>query len=203
MIAGRQFHIGVHFADGVFDRRAQVAPAHRILDGDVALPALAIDLFRAVVGGDMRQLRQRDALATGRQQANILDGLAGVAILLLIAQRHVEARLALLHLRQRIGAHGGLHRVLNVGHVDAPARRRIAVHGVVQIGLADDAEDAQVLDALSPSPSAPESRSALCFQRAQIVAIELDGKFALHAAHGLFHVVGDGLRIVPDHAGKL
>jgi hypothetical protein len=96
--------------------------------------ALAIDLLGAVVGGDAGQLRQRDAFAGGRKQAHILDGLARIAILLLIAQRHVVARLALLHLRERVGAHGGLHGILDVGHVDAPARGGGAVHGELRLG---------------------------------------------------------------------
>ena len=87
---------------------------------------------------------KRDALAGGREQADILDGLARVAILLLIAQRHVVARFALLHLGEGVRAHGGLNRVLNIGDVDAPARRGLAIDCEVQIGLADDAEDAQV-----------------------------------------------------------
>ena len=134
----------VDLGDGLFDGGAQVAPAHGVLDGDVALAAFAIDFLGAVVGGDFGQLRERDALAGGRKQANILDGLAGIAILLLIAQGHVEARFALLHLGDGVGADGGLDGVLNVGDVDAPARGGVAVHRVVEVGLADDAEDAQV-----------------------------------------------------------
>ena len=72
---------------------------------------------------------------------------------LLIAQRDVEAGLALLHLGDGVGADRGLHCVLNVGDVDAPARGGVAIDGEVEIGLADDAEDAQVLDALDALPS--------------------------------------------------
>ena len=43
----------------------------------------------------------------------------------------------------------------------------------------------------------------LLFQGAQVVAVELDGQLAFDAGDGLFHVVGDGLRVVPDDAGKL
>jgi len=66
------------------------------------LAALAIDLLSAIVGGDLCQLRQRNALARGRKQAHVLDGLARISILLLIAQRHVESSLALLHLGQAL-----------------------------------------------------------------------------------------------------
>ena len=149
VVAGGQSDVVLHLADGLFHGRAQIAAAHGVLDGDVTLAALAIDLFRAVVGGDLGQLRQGDALAGRRQQAHVLDGLAGVAILLLIAQRHIVARLALLHLGHGVCADRSLHRVLDVGDVDAPACRGIAIHCEVEVGLADDAEDAQILDALT------------------------------------------------------
>ena len=45
-----------------------------------------------------------------------------VAVLLLIAQGHVEARLALLHLGDGVGADRGLQRVLHVGDADAVTR---------------------------------------------------------------------------------
>ena len=43
----------------------------------------------------------------------------------------------------------------------------------------------------------------VALQSAQVGAVELDGQLALHAADGLFHVVGDGLGEVPDDAGNL
>ena len=105
-------------------------------------------MFSAVVGGDCGELGQGDALAGGSKQADVLDGLARVAILLLIAKSDVKAGFALLHLGDGIGADGGLDRVLNVGDVDAPAGSGIAIDCEVEIGLADDAEDAEVLNAL-------------------------------------------------------
>ena len=147
-------------------------------------------------------MRQGDALSGRRKQAHVFNCLPRVAVLLLIAQRHVVARLALLHLGHGVGADRGLHRVLNVGDVDAPARRGIAIHREVEVGLADDAEDAQVLDALDRGHLRLDLLGRV-LQRAQVVAVELDGQFALHAGDGFFHVVGDGLRVVPDDAGKL
>ena len=178
VIAGGQLHVVLDLVDGFFDRRSQVAAAHGVLDGDVALACLAIDLLGAVVGGDLGELRQRDTLAGRRQQAHVLDGLARVAILLLIAERHIVARLALLHLGDSVGADGGLQRVLNIGDIDAPARGGIAVHGEVEVGLADDAEDAEVLDALDGGHLRLDQFGRV-FQRAQVVAVELDGQFAL------------------------
>ena len=44
---------------------------------------------------------------------------------------------------------------------------------------------------------------ALFFERPQIIAIDLDGEFALDAADGLFNIVRDGLGEVPEDAGHL
>ena len=44
---------------------------------------------------------------------------------------------------------------------------------------------------------------ALRFQRLQVVAVNLDRKLAFHAADRFFHVVGNGLREVPQRAGDL
>ena len=43
----------------------------------------------------------------------------------------------------------------------------------------------------------------LGFQHFEVSAEELDCQFALYAADRLFHVVRDGLREIPVHAGKL
>ena len=50
----------------------------------------------------------------------------------------------------------------------------------------------------TPTISSPLASSVL-----QIVAIDLDGQLALDAADGFFHVVGDGLREIPERAGDL
>ena len=147
-------------------------------------------------------MRQRDSLASGRQQAHVFNCLACVAVLLLIAQCHIVARLALLHLCHGIGAHGGLHRVLNVCYVDAPSRRGFAVHCKVQVGLAHDAEEPQIFNAVHCCHLCLDQFGRL-FQLAQIVAVELHGQLAFDATDRLFHVVGDRLRVVPDNSRKL
>ena len=48
----------------------------------------------------------------------------------------------------------------------------------------------------------PTISSAFVFEDLQIIAINLRGEFALHAADGLFHVVFDGLGESPDDAGN-
>ena len=82
------------------------------------------------------------------------------------------------------------------------ASRGGAVHLEIQIGLTDDAKDAQVADARNRC-HLRLNLLGLMFEGAQVIAIELDGQLSLDAGDGLFHVVGDGLRVIPDHSGEL
>ena len=67
-------------------------------------------------------------------------------ILRQIAHHQVVTLLALQNLGQRIAAHRGLNRVLHVGDIDLIARGLLAIHRQIQIRLADDAEQSQILD---------------------------------------------------------
>ena len=60
----------------------------------------------------------------------------------------------------------------------------------------------QILNALDRAHHV-DDLVALFFQRLQIVAVNLDGQLAFHAADRFFHVVRDRLREIPDHAGNL
>ncbi len=95
----------------------------------------------------LRELRKRDAFARGREQANVFDGFFVVAIRRGVAHHQVVALLALQHLADRFPADRGFHRILNVRDVDAVARGGLAVDRNIQIGLAQDAEQAEVFDA--------------------------------------------------------
>ena len=64
-----------------------------------------------------------------------------------IAQDEVVARFALKDLGEGVAAHGGLNRVLHVGDVDLVAGGGLAIHGDVQVGLAEHAKDSKVFDA--------------------------------------------------------
>ena len=87
-----------------------------------------------------------------------------VAVLRQVAHHQVVALLALQHLGQRVAADGGLDGILNVGHVDLIAGGLLAVHRQVQVGLADHAEQAQILRRprtlrMTPTISSPFSSS--------------------------------------------
>ena len=58
VVTGGQSDVAVYVVDSLFNGRAKVAPADGVFDGDEALAAFTVDLFRAVVGGDFGQLRQ-------------------------------------------------------------------------------------------------------------------------------------------------
>ena len=70
-----------------------------------------------------------------------------VAVLREIAQHEVVARFVLQNLGEGVAADGGLNRVLHVGDVDLVTGSGIAIHGDVQIGLAEHAKHSQILDA--------------------------------------------------------
>ena len=95
LVAGGKFDLRVDLADGLFDGRAEVAVADAVLDGDVALAAFAVDLFGAVFGLDGGELGEGDTLAGGREKANVVDRLLGVAILRQVADDDVVAGLTL------------------------------------------------------------------------------------------------------------
>ncbi len=71
-----------------------------------------------------------------------------VAVLREIAQDEVVARLALQNLGQRVAADRGLNGILHIGDVDLVASGLLAVHRQVEVGLAENAKDSEVLDSL-------------------------------------------------------
>src|ERR1039458_10037655 len=103
------------------------------------------------------------------------------------------------HLADSVASHRGLDGVLYVGHIDPIARCPVAIDDQVEIGLADDAEESQILDAAN-APHHVDDFVALLLERFQVGAVDLDGQLALHAAYGFFHVVRNRLRKIPEHA---
>ena len=110
----------------------------------------------------------------------------------LIADDEVIALLAFQHRRHRLAAGGGFDGVLHIGHVDAEAGGLVAVHREVEVGLADDAENAEILHTAN-----------LAHDPHDVVPVDLNRQLALDATDGFLHVVGDGLRKIPDDSGDL
>ena len=146
VVSARQLNLRVHLLDGFLDGAAKIAPAHAVLDRDVALVSFAVDFRAAVLLLDLAELREGNPFAGGRQQTNVLDGFLGGAVLREVTQHQVVSRLALQYLRESVASDGGLDGILNIRDVDLIARGLIAVHLEVDVRLAQNAKDAEVLD---------------------------------------------------------
>jgi hypothetical protein len=150
VIAARKLNLSlVYLLDGLLDGAAQVAAAHAVLDGDVALVRFAVDFGTFVPLFDFAELRERNPLARGRQQPDVFDGFLGVAELREIAHHQVVARLALQYLGESVPSRGGINGVLNVRDVDLIARGLLTIDHEVVVGLAGNPKNSQVGD--SPS----------------------------------------------------
>ena len=178
VVAGRQLDLCIDLLDRLFDGATKVAAANAVLDGDIALVAFAVNFGGAIALFDLAKLRQRDAFTARREQADVFNRFFLVPELLLIAQHQVIARLALQDLREGVAAHRGLDRILHVGDVDLVAGGLLAIHGDVQVRLAEHAKDPQVLDALNLAHG-PGDFSGFIFEGFQVVAIYLCCKLAL------------------------
>ena len=148
VIAARQLNFRGYVLDRFLDRAAQVAAAHAVLDGDIALVSFPVDLGTAVPFFHLAELRERNSFAGGSQQTNVLDGFLGVAELRQIAHHQVVARLALQNLRESIPSRGGIDGVLNIRDVDLIARGLLAIDDEVVVGLAQNLKHSQVLNPL-------------------------------------------------------
>src|SRR4029077_15040150 len=131
--------------NGFLDGTAEVPAAHRVFDGDIAGVGFAIDFRTAVGNVHFGELGKRNALAGWREETNPGDGFGGVAVLRQIPQHQVVALLADQDLGERAAADGGLNSVLNVGDIDSEAGSLLAIHGEVQIRLAEDTKQAKIL----------------------------------------------------------
>ena len=189
----------VHLFHRFFHRAAEIAPADAVLDGNITAIAFAINFGSAVGLADLAELRQRYAFSRGREQPNVLDRFLCTAVLRQVTQGKIVARFALEDLGERVASHCGLNRILHIGDIDLVASGGIAIHGHVQIGLAEHAEDSEIFNAIDLLHDA-DDLVALVLQSLQIVAVDLGGQRAFYSTDRLFHVVFDGLRETPDHA---
>ena len=147
MVARRHLHFFIDLFDRFFDRGPQIPASHVEGYCHIAAVAFPVDVVRAVLDLDFRQLRQRHPLSGRGKQANFLDGLLGIAIGRLVAHHHVVALLADQHLTHGVAAHGRLDGVLYVRHVDSKTSRLAAVDRQVEIRLAEIAQELDVMQA--------------------------------------------------------
>src|ERR1017187_6630363 len=127
-VARRHLHLFIDPLDGVFDRGTQVPASHAESYYLVAGVAFPVDVVRAILDLDFTKLRQRHPLSRWGNQANLLDGLRGIAIGRLVAHHHVVPLLANQHLTYRVAAHRRLDGVLYVRHVDSKTGGSAAVN---------------------------------------------------------------------------
>ena len=73
---------------------------------------------------------------------------------------------------------------------------------IVEVGLADDAEDSEVLNPLYV-PHDTHDLFRFGFEDLQVVSVDLCGELSLDPAHRLFHVVRYRLREVPGRSRDL
>ena len=200
-VSGGQLDLFVHLLDRLFHGAAEVTAADTVLDGNVTPIALAID-FRSAIGlAYFAELCERYPFPRRREQANAFDRFLRIAIFWQIAQREVVSRFALENLGERVAANRGLNRILHVRDVDLVTGGGLAIHGHVKVGLAEDTENSEILNAIDFSHNADDF-VALLFENFQIVAVDLRGQRAFHPAHRLFHIVFNGLRKTPDDTGN-
>jgi hypothetical protein len=95
-----------------------------------------------------------------------------------------------------------LNGILHIGYVDLKTGGLLPVHDEIEVGLTDDAKDAEVLD----SPNALHNAKNLLgfgLKDSQVITVDLRGKLPLDPARRFFHVVLNGLGEVPDRARDL
>src|ERR1700722_713352 len=198
----RQRYLVFPSDDGLCDRASKITAANAVLHGDVALLALAVNLFSTIRGRYLCELSERDTFSRGRQETHILNCLTGIAIRSLVAEHEIVTGLALQYLAHGSATNSSLDRILHIGYIDSETCGSLPVHGKCQVGLADYPEQPQIFDPADIAPDA-DNFVALRLKCLQIVAINLDGQLAFYATYCFFHVVGDGLGEVPDDSRDL
>ena len=158
----------------------------------------------ALCGTILAQVREGDpgpglALAALDVHRDAGDVVRVVAQVLGEPEHDVVALLPLDHLREGPAADRDLDHFLDVGDVHAVASAGPAVDLDLEVGLADDVKDADVLDA-ADAPENVDNPLAGLLERGQVGADELDGVGSLDAREGLVDVVADELREVEAQA---
>src|SRR5262249_32152056 len=191
LIALGEFHGSVDLLHRLRHEAAHVALAHAPLDRDAAEIGFPEDLGQALGLGDLGELDQRDALATGRTDRQI--GQAGEWITAL-SELHDdgEAPFSLEELRDRPPLGRRFDGVLHVLDVDAVAGGRLSVDDDLELRLTYETIVVEVGHA-SHAVEHARDLASLRLQHEDVGAEDLDGELAFHAGQRLVHVVFDRL----------
>src|SRR6267143_902870 len=189
-------------ATGIEISTIRVAAEHRELHRRVAPAVLATDHVRTVLGGDGRQLAERDAAAVRRRHGDAPERGQVAAVLWQPAHGEREALLAVEDLRHRLPADGGLHHRLDVARIEPVAFALRPVGDDLDARLPHRADEAEVVDA----PHLAHHLDHLLGEavvRLHLGPCDLHAVLALYARERFLDVVGDVLREIEDHAGEL
>src|ERR1700734_1204881 len=196
----------LHFLPYLFyrlpHRAAQIAPAHAVFDRDITRVAFAINRGRSVIQANVAHLAQRDPLARGGKNPDVTNILHRGTELWLVAHYQVVALFADQNLAQGLPTHRSFHRILNIAYVDSEATGRRSIHHQIHIRLSPYLKRAQVGHAWYLAHHGLHLFGFL-LQRLKVGTEELYRQFTFHAADSFFHIVGNRLREIPIHAGKL
>src|SRR5580658_8224587 len=133
-------------------RAAEVAAANTELDGYVTLGRLVIDERRTRIHADVGEFAQRnEGGGAGRRLIsdwNIADLFDAVAVPGVQTHRQVELPIALEHRRSYRTGHGCLDHGVHIAGIEPVAGGPAPIHLDVEVRLADDVKNPEILHAL-------------------------------------------------------
>src|SRR5450631_2958055 len=89
VVARWHLHFVTDLLDGLSNGGPQIPAPDVERDCHITLVALAIDVVSSILDFYLGQLRKRDSLSGGGEEADLFDGLLGVPVRLLIANHQV------------------------------------------------------------------------------------------------------------------
>ena len=187
-------------------RAAQIAPAHAELDRNVALVAFVVDVSRAGIQRNFRNVFERniacDTAAVGVANAQVTHILDIDASRGRIADRQPVLAVTFKHRGRHRTAHGGLNRSVDVARIQSIASSAHAVNLNVQIRLPECVENAQVGYAVNLGHGGHHIDRQL-FQRRQVWPDDLHRIGAFDARQPFFNVVLNVLGKIETYAREL
>src|SRR6516162_4060082 len=183
-ISGRKCDIARDPSLRLGNRAAEVTTTHTKFDRNESLIALTEDIRRAGIERDGGKVAQRDIriTATIGRNANLdpADNVDLIAKLGGKPNKDAELAVALEDSRGHRASQRRLYNAVYVAGVEAVARRLLAIDRNVQVGLPENAKDAEIVHAVDLIHLA-QDRICDLLQHRQVGADDFDGVVALHA----------------------